>query len=272
MPTIRICEAATRALQDAAVDAGGDSLRFEINERFDHKFVFGSPAEGDIAVDANGLTLLLDPSSARRADGVSVDVVERPNGPEFTVTNPSGPRRSKQIELRRDCEATLIPSGEKVQLSLGERVVLTQALGGSYTVQTDMGRLARIAAHDADALGYEVKPASHEPDEGTGSFDLQHVIEQLKTVFDPEIPVNVVDLGLVYACEAHPIDGGGHRVEIKMSMTAPGCGMGDVLKEDARAKVQAVPGVTEVNVEIVWDPPWDQGRMSEAARLQLGML
>ena len=106
MPTIRISEAAKRALQDAAVDAGGDSLRFEINERFDHKFVFGSPAEGDIAVDANGLTLLLDPSSARRADGVSVDVVERPNGPEFTVTNPSGPRRSTPA-----CSAGSSPSG-----------------------------------------------------------------------------------------------------------------------------------------------------------------
>lgn len=101
---------------------------------------------------------------------------------------------------------------------------------------------------------------------------MQRVIEQLKTVFDPEIPVNVVDLGLIYACEAHPIEGGGQRVEIKMSMTAPGCGMGDVLMEDARAGVQAVPGVAEVDVEIVWDPPWDQSRMPEAARLQLGML
>ena len=96
------------------------------------------------------------------------------------------------------------------------------------------------------------------------------MIEQLKTVFDPEIPVNVVDLGLVYACDAHPIDGG-QRVEIKMSMTAPGCGMGDVLKEDARARVREVPGVVEVDVEIVWDPPWDKSRMSEAARLELGM-
>lgn len=135
-----------------------------------------------------------------------------------------------------------------------------------------MGYLARTASHYADALAFEVKQTSHEP-EDAGSFDVQRVIEQLKTVFDPEIPVNVVDLGLIYACEAHPIEGGGQRVEIiKMSMTAPGCGMGDVLMGDARAGVQAVPGVAEVDVEIVWDPPSDQSRMPEAARLQLGML
>ena len=102
-------------------------------------------------------------------------------------------------------------------------------------------------------------------------FSLEKVIDKLKTVFDPEIPVNVVDLGLIYVCEAHPLAAGGHRVEIKMSMTAPGCGMGDVLKEDARAKVQAVPGVTDVDIEIVWEPAWDQSRMSEAAQLQLGL-
>lgn len=271
IPTIRISYAARRALQEAAVDAGGDSLRFEISERFDHKFVFGARAEGDIAVDTDGLTILLDPSSARRADGVSVDFVEGPNGSEFTVTNPKGPQRSKQIELRRDCEATLIPGGKKVQLSQGDRVTVTQALGGSFTVTTDAGYLARIAASDADALGLEVAQANDQPVDA-GPFDVQRVIEALKTVFDPEIPVNVVDLGLIYVCEAHPLAGGGHRVEIKMSMTAPGCGMGDVLKEDARAKVQAVPGVTQVDVEIVWDPPWDPSRMSEAARLQTGML
>lgn len=126
-------------------------------------------------------------------------------------------------------------------------------------------------AQDADALGLEGEQANQEPVEA-GPFELQQVIETLKTVFDPEIPVNVVDLGLIYVCEAHPLAAGGYRVEIKMSMTAPGCGMGDVLKEDACTKVRAVPGVTEVDFEIVWDPPWDASRMSEAARLQLGML
>ena len=176
-----------------------------------------------------------------------------------------------EIELKRDCKATLIPSGQELLLSQAELVVVTQALGGSFTVRTDMGQLARIDARDADALGLEDEQANEEPVDA-GPFELQRVIETLKTVFDPEIPVNVVDLGLIYVCEAHPLAAGGHRVEIKMSMTAPGCGMGDVLKGDARTKVLALAGVTEVDIEIVWDPPWDASRMSEAAQLQLGML
>jgi len=258
------------ALVDAGEDAGGDSLRLTISARFEADLFFEAKTDSDIAVDCDGITILLDPSSAARADGVSIDYVDGPRGAGFTFDNPNKPGRQKQIELKRDCEAMLIPSGDNVHLSQGERVVLTQALGGSFTVKTEAGHLARIAPQDADALGFEVKPVSYLP-EGAGVFDVQLVIDQLKTVFDPEIPVNVVDLGLVYACDAHPIEGGGHRVEIKMSMTAPGCGMGDVLKEDARARVQELPDVVEVDVEIVWDPPWDKSRMSEAARLELGM-
>ena len=172
------------------------------------------------------------------------------------------------IDLTRDCQATLIPGGQNMTLSQGDSVVVTQALGGSFTVSTMNGYLARINAIDADALGVDGETA--EPEE-TGPFELQRVIETLKTVFDPEIPVNVVDLGLIYVCEAHPLADGGHRVEIEMSMTAPGCGMGDVLKGDARTKLLALAGVTEVDIEIVWEPPWDASRMSEAAKLQLGM-
>lgn len=174
------------------------------------------------------------------------------------------------IELKRDCEAAQIPSGEKFQLSKGDFVAVTQALGGSFTVRTEEGRLVRIAVLDADALGLESTSSSEAP-LITGPFSLENVIEKLKTVFDPEIPVNVVDLGLIYVCEAHPLTDGGHRVEIKMSMTAPGCGMGDVLKEDARAKLLTVPGVTDIDIEIVWEPAWDKSRMSEAAQLELGM-
>ncbi len=115
-------------------------------------------------------------------------------------------------------------------------------------------------------------PAVEEPRAIDGPFEEERVWEQLKTVFDPEIPVNVVDLGLIYRCEALPLPDGGHRVEIDMSMTAPGCTMGDVLKEDVRRKVQGVPGVKEVEVQVVWDPPWDASRMSDAARLQLGWM
>ena len=192
------------------------------------------------------------------------------------------PDRRTPIELEQDCEATLIPGGDKVTLRRGESVVVTQALGGSFTVQTDRGYLVRIGAQDAAALGLEGTVANEGTvvDEGTvgnegpadfGPFELQSVIEQLKTVFDPEIPINVVDLGLIYACDALPLADGSHRIEIKMSMTAPGCGMGDVLKDDARARVQTIPGGSEVEIELVWDPPWDPSRMSYAARLQLGM-
>src|ERR1035441_55788 len=131
----------------------------------------------------------------------------------------SSPRHTP-IELGQDCDVTLIPSGQKVTLRAGEQVVVTQALGGTFTVQTERGHLARISSEDAHALGLDSEPVGEEPSP-SGPFDLVRVIEQLKTVFDPEIPINVVDLGLIYACDAHLLADGTHRVEIKMSMTAP---------------------------------------------------
>jgi probable FeS assembly SUF system protein SufT len=175
-----------------------------------------------------------------------------------------------KIELPQSCQATVIPGGQPMLLQRGEQVVVTQTLGGSVTVQTQMGYLVRISAKDSVALGLSDSAAdialAHE-----GPFDLDQVMAQLRNVFDPEIPINVVDLGLIYGCEAEALADGTHRVEIKMSMTAPGCGMGDVLKEDARAAVQSVAGVSDIDIELVWDPPWGQDRMSDAARLQLGM-
>ncbi len=206
-----------------------------------------------------GVPALLDTPDNRSFTGVLTSTRDRRSG-KYEV----------RVALKRHCEATLIPSGEKLTLAQGDGVVVTQALGGSFTVRTERGYLARVAALDADALGLESAAQQAAPVDA-GPFTLEKVIEKLKTVFDPEIPVNVVDLGLIYVCAAHPLADGAHRVEIKMSMTAPGCGMGDVLKEDARAKVQAVPGVAEVDIEIVWEPAWDQSRMSEAAQLQLGL-
>jgi probable FeS assembly SUF system protein SufT len=176
---------------------------------------------------------------------------------------------SGSIVLARDCEATRIPSGASAVLPAGTRVTITQTLGGHFTVTTEDGALLRIADKDADALG---EAAAAPAPMVEGPFEEERVWEQLRTVFDPEIPVNLVDLGLIYRCQAVPLLDGGHRVEIDMSMTAPGCGMGDVLKEDVRRKVQGVPGVREVAVEVVWDPPWDASRMSDAARLQLGWM
>jgi probable FeS assembly SUF system protein SufT len=178
------------------------------------------------------------------------------------------------VEINRDCKATLIPSGDPIVLQAGVTVTVTQALGGSITVQTDLGQLARISGDDAIDLGLGdmLEPATDTSASDDTPFDVEQVIERLKTVFDPEIPVNVVDLGLIYGCEAIDLPDGTHRVEIKMSMTAPGCGMGDVLRDDAHQRVAEMPGVSEVDVELVWDPPWDLSRLSDAARLELGMV
>ena len=173
---------------------------------------------------------------------------------------------SQIVPLTRNCPATEIPSGALHMLSAGTPVVITQSLGGSYTVSTGYGQMMRIDARDADALGMEV-PETAEP---ATEFSEQLVWDQLKTVFDPEIPVNIVDLGLVYTCVVAPVENG-NKIDITMSMTAPGCGMGDVLKSDIQRKLSGLPGVQDVNVQIVFDPPWNASRMSEATRLQLGL-
>jgi probable FeS assembly SUF system protein SufT len=164
-------------------------------------------------------------------------------------------------------EATQIPSGIPHKLAAGTKVRLMQALGGSYTVMTDFGYMARIDAKDADALGLTPSAAATEESQ---EFSEELVWDLLKTVYDPEIPVNVVDLGLIYACQITPV-ADGNKIDIKMTMTAPGCGMSDVLKADIQRKLSSLPTVKELNVEIVFDPPWHPGRMTEGARLQLGL-
>jgi probable FeS assembly SUF system protein SufT len=179
----------------------------------------------------------------------------------------------EKVTLTRDCEAIEIPSGYRTTLPAGAEVTITQSLGGSFTVLTERGYLARIAAEDADALGKEAPKISAEEAAARASQPLEErVWEELKTCYDPEIPVNIVDLGLVYGCEVTPLPDGGNRVEVTMTLTAPGCGMGDVLKADAERKIARLPGVKEVRVELVIDPPWNPDMMSEAAKLQLGML
>ncbi len=181
----------------------------------------------------------------------------------------------RPVILMRDCDAILIPSGEKIRLSAGAQLRVTQSLGGSFTVLTDRGYMARIAGRDADALGIKsplARPigSSAKPEE-PGAIE-KLVWEQLRTCFDPEIPVNIVELGLVYRCQVIPLSEGGNRVEVRFTLTAPGCGMGQVLLEDIRAKISGVPGVREVDVELIWDPPWDQSRISREAKIELGIL
>ena len=174
---------------------------------------------------------------------------------------------NEQIVLSRDIDATQIPSGIPHRLTSGTKVRLMQALGGSYTVMTDVGYMVRVDAKDADALGLAVSPSTADAPQ---EFSEKLVWDKLRTVFDPEIPVNVVDLGLIYDCQIAPV-AEGNKIDIKMTMTAPGCGMSDVLKSDIQRKISDLPTVKELNVEVVFEPPWHPGKMTEAAKLQLGL-
>jgi probable FeS assembly SUF system protein SufT len=175
----------------------------------------------------------------------------------------------ENIELKRDCEVIAIPSGTRQELPQGSTVRVVQKRGGNYTVSSDIHAMYRIDARDADALGFAV-PAQGNEVTKHGPFSEQLIWETLKTVYDPEIPVNVVDLGLIYSCVITPHENGGNVVTIRMAMTSPACGMSNVLKADVESKLERLEGVAETRVEVVFDPPWNSGRMSEAARLQLG--
>jgi probable FeS assembly SUF system protein SufT len=178
---------------------------------------------------------------------------------------------NEPVTVARDVKAVIIPAGEELMLRTGTTGFITQALGGSFTVYVE-GNLFRISGQDADALGKEPTPAPEVPDNPTDE-DIEAVIwKQLKTCYDPEIPVNIVDLGLIYRCEVKPVSDGIRQVEVDMTLTAPGCGMGDVLVGDAHDKIAAIPTVGHVHVELVFDPPWNQSMMSEEARLQTGMM
>lgn len=175
------------------------------------------------------------------------------------------------VTLQRDVEAVMVPAGVPVTLRADKTGFITQALGGSFTVYIE-GNLFRIAGKDADALGQEVSLAPELPPNATDD-DVKHLVwEQMRTCFDPEIPVNIVELGLVYACEIVREDDGSRVATIKMTLTAPGCGMGEILVQDVKDKVEVIPTLKRADVELVFDPPWNQTMMSDAARLQTGMM
>ncbi len=178
---------------------------------------------------------------------------------------------NEPVNLIRDVSAIIIPVGEVVTLREGTEGFITQALGGSFTVYVE-GNLFRISGTDADALGKEPVPPPAIPENATDE-DIESVIwEQLKTCYDPEIPVDIVNLGLVYRCDVTPLGNGQRSVSVDMTLTAPGCGMGDVLVQDAREKIAVIPTVTDVTVELVFDPPWNVGMMTDEARLQTGLM
>lgn len=174
------------------------------------------------------------------------------------------------VKFERDCDVIVVPEGESVTIPAGTVGYLTQSLGGSFTVYIE-GRLFRVAGDDADAIGREPPPKPELPENATDA-DFEDVVwTQLRTCYDPEIPINVVDLGLVYACDIDKAEDGSRRIRIDMTLTAPGCGMGDILVEDAKSRLRIIPTVSEVEVNLVFDPPWSHTMMSEAARLQTGM-
>lgn len=180
-------------------------------------------------------------------------------------------RSSEPVRFERDCDVVMVPQGDKVTLPAGSVGYITQALGGSYTVFVE-GNLFRVAGGDADAIGKEPVPPLELP-EGADDEDVEQMVwSQLRTCFDPEIPINIVDLGLVYEAAVKSREDGQRDVAIRMTLTAPACGMGDILVADVRDKVEMIPTVAEADVELVFDPPWNRNMMSEIARLETGML
>jgi len=172
--------------------------------------------------------------------------------------------------VNREVPAVIVPAGVEVKLKPGQAGYITQALGGSFTVYIE-GNLFRIAGENADAIGKESAQAPELLPNATEEDVKKHAWDQMRTCFDPEIPINIVDLGLVYDCNVSANDDGTRAIDITMTLTAPGCGMGEVLVEDVKDKVQRIPTVSSAKVELTFDPPWDQSMMSEAARLQTGM-
>ena len=178
---------------------------------------------------------------------------------------------NEPFSLARDVKATIIPAGEELLLREGTSGFITQALGGSFTVYVE-GNLFRVAGADADALGKDPVPPPKIPDNASDA-DIEAVIwQQLKTCYDPEIPVNIVDLGLIYRCDVAPLGNGERSVDVDMTLTAPGCGMGEILVQDAQEKIAIIPTIADVRVQLVFDPPWNQSMMSDEARLQTGLM
>lgn len=180
---------------------------------------------------------------------------------------------AEMVALERDVEASIVPSGTRVTLEKGESVTITQSLGGTFTVVVN-GNMFRIDGQDADALG---KESGSSPAEQMGRAETEEDLEkqvwdQMKTCYDPEIPVNIVDLGLIYDCHVENLESDSHKVNVKMTLTAPGCGMGPAIQADVENKILCVETVDEVDVELVWEPIWGREMMSEAARLELGMM
>ena len=177
---------------------------------------------------------------------------------------------SQPCQFERDCHVVMIPSGDELTMPVGSVGYITQSLGGSFTVFVD-GNLFRVAGTDADAIGKEPVMPPRLPEDATIDDVEKLIWSQIKTCYDPEIPVDIVELGLIYSCDLETDEQGQHRVKVMMTLTAPGCGMGDILVEDVRSKIQLIPTISGVDVELTFEPPWNHHMMSDAARLETGM-
>lgn len=178
---------------------------------------------------------------------------------------------SKTLKLPRDAKGMVIPAGHPILLSEGDKVTVSQALGGSATVTISSGEMVRLTPEDSVEFGLVRPPEKSSGEAASGEFTIESVWEAAATVFDPEIPVDIVELGLVYRVEPSDLPSGNKRVDIDMSVTAPFCGMGDIMRQDLHDAVSALPGVEVVDVVLVYDPPWDASRLSDVARLELGL-
>ena len=179
--------------------------------------------------------------------------------------------RYDEVDFIRDCDVVQVPQGNTVRIEAGTPAVITQALGDSYTIEIPtLGGLYRVAGQDADAIGQE-PPISEAEAERLGPIDEDRVLRALKQVYDPEIPVNVVDLGLIYDLALHPRDDGSTAITVQMTLTAAGCGMGQIIATDVKSRLEALPGVAEATVDVVWEPPWNPERISRAGRVKLGL-
>ena len=217
---------------------------------------------------------MTDPD-ATTTDQTATDqpATDQPATDQPVVDQPVGIGPTKGFTLPRDCEVTMVPAGHRTVLSAGDRVTLLQALGGTATVKTRDGEMARIGRKDAVEFGFvEARESDAGDVPSDAPFSIGQVWDAATTVYDPEIPVDIVELGLVYRVDAEQLPSGGWRVEVDMSVTAPFCGMGDILRQDLHDAVAALNGVEEVEVKLVFDPPWDASRLSDVARLELGMM
>ncbi len=189
-----------------------------------------------------------------------------------TIDTSVGLGPTKGFKLPRDVEVTIVPAGHRTVLPAGDRVTLLQALGGTATVTTRAGEMARLSKTDSIDFGFIDAPDGPDAAGDDAPFAVERVWDAARTVYDPEIPVDIVELGLVYRVDAEELTSGRWRVEVDMSVTAPFCGMGDILRQDLHDAVAAINGVEEVEVTLVFDPPWDASRLSDVARLELGMM